>query len=321
MVYEHVFGASPEHKSVPIRHVDASSLAFLRTDRQTNQEGSSFFYANNNFALDSSTSSQYWSTILPPIPDSYVKYLQNVTLELRAGNTTLPRVRRDADLILSLLNTGAKFQEITIKISSAEAMNGLANACFDDSTMHSSHCIVSALEHIIKSQVSQNITIQLKDAWFAINVAKHLQSVFNASYRGTKDRQLVFLHNSAIVLDLDDCECQLSGRYLDDPLQYFPSGASEASSPASELSLRDFMLLDSDDGASYSDGGFSPVTEASFSSFFQDDDKQLDSKDQYDFGADVTGEDLSDVDAEMEDLVPFEGNLMSLVVQFAPEAL
>lgn len=217
----HVYGElffSNGGETIKVDCREQKGLAILGTSRLYHHEASSYFYSRGHFVFTSALKATNYSSILSPIPDTYVHYLKRVTLSLRTGHTSLTEVQEAANMISALTKTGAAFKEVTIEISQAEGLSSFMNARCDDSIMDIEHCMTAALEDLFQAQNSEIIRIILTKAWFGPAVATYLKSVFDTSC--TTAQRLYFFQRSTanLVTDLSKCERELRHRLYHDPL-------------------------------------------------------------------------------------------------------
>jgi hypothetical protein len=231
-VYGELFFDKDSTVYINSRELHENRVAVLATSRLYHQEAASYFYSQSHFVFDRPSIPTSEAKILPPIADRYVGHLKQITLNLHAGHTNLPKVRRAAQMIAALIDTGASFDEIRINIGTS--LCNFLNLRFDDSIMGANHCITLALQRLFSANVSKRIHIDLDKTWFGPCVADQFES--------------------ALSTDPSTCERSLVGKYFNDPIVWFGTdpesnsdGDGESSGPpTSPSSLLSLMDLDSD---------------------------------------------------------------------------
>lgn len=63
----------------------SSDLNVLTASRLLHEEAAPYFYQNNAFTVDLSDVATSCATILPPIPDKYLKYSSVLTVKVKLG--------------------------------------------------------------------------------------------------------------------------------------------------------------------------------------------------------------------------------------------
>jgi hypothetical protein len=260
-----------------------NELAMLTLSKQLHNEASSYFYQNNELAIDAPAQNSEAATILPPIADKYLRYLRHLTLYTLTGHPDLLRTRQVAKTISSLANIGADFDALNIFITSP--LSHLLSSRVDDSVLDADHPITVALRYVLQAGVTKLIRIELKNAWFAPGIARSLAS---------SSSQIEFFTDGALTQDLSLLERPLTGRYSSTHLTGF--GLSQehvvnthdiASSPLSSPSslpsslCSAFAGLDtfsvtsfeySSDEVDVPDSDFDDSTHAAEQPFFTEDD-------------------------------------------------
>jgi hypothetical protein len=198
IMYEQILGDGNK----PHRRVD-NELAMLAVSKQLHNEGSSYFYQNNELAIDAPAQISDAATILPPIADKYLQYLRHLTLYTLTGHPDLPRTGKVATTVFSLISIGADFAAVNIVIKSP--LSHLLNSRVDDSILDADHPITVALQQVLRAGVTQLMRIELKNAWFAPGIASSLQT-------GCRS-QIEFSTDGAPIQDISVLERQLTGRY------------------------------------------------------------------------------------------------------------
>ncbi|KAJ4376363.1 hypothetical protein N0V83_001646 [Neocucurbitaria cava] len=193
-----------ESRSLYLRQPVSNEFALFTVSKQLHHESSSYFYQNNDIAVDALSDATDDATILPPITDKYLPFLRRLTVHALTGQATAPSVRKVAKLIASLAAIGAEFEELDIWIMSP--LSHLLNSRVDDSVMDVGHPIAVALRHVLASGVVRKTRIHLKNAWFATGVAKALHSEHGS-------RLEFFTSDTYIITDVSSLERPLTGRY------------------------------------------------------------------------------------------------------------
>lgn len=228
-VYGELFFDEGSTVHINSREQHQHRLAVFRTSRLFFQEAASYFYSHSHFVFDRTPTPTPGAKILSPIADRYVRYLKRITINLQAGHTSVPKVRKAAQLIAGLVDTGASFDEININIGTS--LYNFMNIRFDDSVLDSAHCITLALQRLVSSRVAKRICIDLNKAWFAPGVAAQFEN--------------------ALSTEPSVCERALVGRYFHDPIVFFGTASDSddvdaSCPPTSPSSLLSVMDLDSD---------------------------------------------------------------------------
>jgi hypothetical protein len=186
------------------RHRDPNEFALFTVSKQLHQESSSFWYQHNNIAIDAPLAANGTATIVPPVPDKYLRFLKRLTIHTTTGHPSIPSTNKVATTIAALSTIGAHFDELNLIISSP--MSHLLNSRVDDSVLHALHPITSAIKAVLTSGVAALLRIQLEDVWLAPGVARIFQS--------TPSTRVEFFDASGIpVPDLSALERALIGRY------------------------------------------------------------------------------------------------------------
>jgi hypothetical protein len=180
-----------------------NELAMLTVSKQIHKESSSYLYQNNEIVINALSAATSAATILPPIPDRYLRYLRMLTIQAFTGQPVMPQTRKVATAIAALPSIGARFTEINILL--ATPLSHLLTSRVDDSVMDHMHPITLALRSILESNVAKVVRIHLDHAWFAPGVARGLKDEFGTF--------LEFVCNGNHILDMSSIERSLTGRY------------------------------------------------------------------------------------------------------------
>ena len=108
--------------------------ALFGASKQIGQESASYFHQHNAFAITAASPPNDSATILPPIADKWVRYLRRLAVYATISGANSERERNIASTIASLAMTGAKFEDLYIRIDSS--LSKLANSCVDDSILY-----------------------------------------------------------------------------------------------------------------------------------------------------------------------------------------
>lgn len=175
MVYESLLSQSQSQNTVePLRSNNAFSL--FTVSKQIHDETTSYFYQNNNINIYTPARTTETATIIPPIPDRYLRFLGRVRVLATiatAGSSTHTKV---AGTIASLATIGAKFEDVHIFINSS--LSRLVNKMADDSILDANHPITVALQKLLDSGVAKVVRLSLPGAWLTPSVTQHLKSQY-----------------------------------------------------------------------------------------------------------------------------------------------
>jgi len=139
-----------------------------------------------------------------------------------------------ANTIASLAITGAKFEDLYIRIDSS--LSKLANSCVDDSILYAQHPITLALRRLLDADVADVIRLELHGVWFASGIGQALHAQYGNQLQFVAGEKPVmnpsvlerfltgFLASSHLVkLGVDDEVIAKSYSRGDDPTPSTPS--------------------------------------------------------------------------------------------------
>ncbi|CAI9632559.1 unnamed protein product [Alternaria burnsii] len=175
--------------------------ALFGASKQIGQESASYFHQHNAFAITAASPRNDSATILPPIADKWIRYLRRLSVYATISGANSERERNIASTIASLAITGAKFEDLYIRIDSS--LSKLANSCVDDSILYAQHPIMLALQRLLDANVADVIRLELHGVWFAPGIGQ----VLHAQY----GNQLQFVAGEKPVMDLSVLERFLTG--------------------------------------------------------------------------------------------------------------
>lgn len=288
----------------------SSDLNVLTASRLLHEEAASYFYQNNAFTVDLPDVATSCATILPPIPDKYLKYSRVLTVKVKLGYVSPADIHKQAQRLTTAANH-VNLATLTLNLTSNASR--VVSTAIDDCVLHATHPLTLALQHFLSSGV-KSVRVNLKGVWFALGLATKLLSEFegslevitcNSSTERALTGQMTRDHLRDLGLDLKDVE---DAEYLhsSDYDGNFPSLPSSLSSALSELDT--FSPMDHLDG-NPEDLQDTTKAEESDSLF---DDPMFD-MDDVDAGSEeeLTEDDDAD-DEEMEDINDFEAIIDNL---------
>ena len=233
-----------------------SNLCMWAASRQLHQEVTSHFYQHSHFSTTLLNPQTHDATILPPIPDRYLKYLRQLTIRTTIGQPNPTSIDKVADSITALGDVGATFEvlcfELSSKISEALGM------CVDDPVLHTDHPITYALRTVLAFGIAKTVQVELKNVWFASGVLDELRSglssgrleVFTDTENKKIERPLIGNYSTVHLdnLDLDEQDVR-DARVLQEYVSSSESAALMPSSLSTALSDLDRFFI-----AEYLDG-------------------------------------------------------------------
>lgn len=149
-----------------------SRLALMSASRELHEEVSSYFYQQNVFTIDLPGESN-GSTILPPVPDRYLKYLRHLTVNICV---TTSDVTRSAERLATLAGRDVALSVLTLNLSSTTSR--LLSTRTDDPVLEESHGLTRALEQLLLSSAVTLFRVNLDAVWFAPGLATRLLGAF-----------------------------------------------------------------------------------------------------------------------------------------------
>lgn len=205
------------------------SLSVLSVNKLLHEEAVSYFYQHNAFTIDLGGRGEIpTATILPPIPDRYIRYLRHLTVTIRLGTSTALHMDC-ARRIEALSRSGVRLASLTVKLAS-DTSRFLAPRV-DDTVLAAPHPLTRALHHLLVSSTTTSTCIALDSVWFAPSLAAALQSEFegrldivSSSPASAVERELrgFEAHSHLHALGLDGDEAQQNPRWcvsLDSPAE------------------------------------------------------------------------------------------------------
>lgn len=260
--------------------------ALFSVSKQLHNETASYWYQHNVIAIDAFSEPSAAATLLPPLPDQYLRYIRRLYVYVFTGQANTQVVKNASRLIATLATIDVQLDEVTFVIFAK--MSDLLTSRVDDSVLDTNHPITSALRQLLKSNVAKKVHIELHKAWFASGIAHSLVHRFGS--------KLDFVDRNGQAVELTTVEKPLTGRYssthltaldLDDgdttaSLTAF-STSNESSTmslpaslctPFSDLDGFSVTTFDSDQDQEMQDLSFRPPTDSQDASepFFSQDD-------------------------------------------------
>ncbi|CAN9088926.1 unnamed protein product [Alternaria alternata] len=150
--------------------------ALFGASKQIGQESASYFHQHNAFTITAASPPNDSATILPPIADKWIRYLRRLAVYATISGANSERERNIASTIASLAITGAKFEDLYIRIDSS--LSKLANSCVDDSILYAQHPITLALRRLLNANVADVIRLELHGVWFAPGIGQALHAQY-----------------------------------------------------------------------------------------------------------------------------------------------
>ncbi|CAN9090386.1 unnamed protein product [Alternaria alternata] len=175
--------------------------ALFGASKQIGQESASYFHQHNAFAITTASPPNDSATILPPIADKWIRYLRRLAVYATISGANSERERSIANTIASLAITGAKFEDLHIRIDSS--LSKLANSCVDDSILYAQHPITLALRRLLDANVADVIRLELHGVWFAPSIGQALHAQYG--------NRLQFVAGEKPVMDPSVLERFLTG--------------------------------------------------------------------------------------------------------------
>jgi hypothetical protein len=154
----------------------SNGLALFTVSKKFHFESTSYFYQHNAISVSAQSTITDTATILPPIPDQYLRYLRRLALWGTVSYSSATSTLKVANTIASLATIGADFEELHIHIRSP--FSKLLNSRVDDSVLDTDHQVTIALRQLLYSGVAKVVRIELKNVWFAPDVAVTLQDQY-----------------------------------------------------------------------------------------------------------------------------------------------
>ncbi|KAH6629222.1 hypothetical protein C7974DRAFT_472073 [Boeremia exigua] len=286
----------------------APSLGVLGTSRLIHGEAASYYYQNNAFEVSLMSQSE---TLLPPIPDRYLKYLRRLTINVCL---TSSRVHDSARRIEALANTGATLASLTINLISRTS-RVLSNRV-DDNVLSEDHPIALALHHLLSSSVAQSMRVNLEGVWFAPGLATKLLNEFEGTLEvlttlSSLERALVGQKTQTHLRALDIDTEAATDRLPSPPASPSPSDLSTALSELDQFSPMEFF------------DEYTEEVEVDAEADLLIDEPMFDAHDNEEGHEEELTEEDDVADEEMEDIDNFEailGGLGEIAQQRANEA-
>jgi hypothetical protein len=154
-----------------------NGFALFAVSKKFHFESTSYFYQHNVISVSAESTVTDTATILPPIADQYLRYLRRLALWATVSYNSTMSTLKVANTIASLATIGANLEELHIHIRSPSSK--LLNSRVDDSVLNADHQVTVALQQLLHSGVAKVVRIELKNAWFAPDVAVALQDQFS----------------------------------------------------------------------------------------------------------------------------------------------
>jgi hypothetical protein len=292
------------------QHRTQNAFAMFTVCKQLHEESSSYFYQHNAIAIDTPSTATSAATILPPVADKYLRFLNRLTLHGLTGQSSMSRTREVATAIASLSCIGAQFSELNILITSS--LSQLLNSRVDDSILDDKHPITEAIRTVLQARVAKKFRLQLQNTWFAPGVAHGLQATFGSQIefyeRETRchdisvlERPLVGRYSSVHLTDLglgDEtiADVSHSNNYSSTPSS-LRSSLCSAFSNLDTFSVSSWELGSEEAGAQACGDSFKAGNDASEHPFFTDDDIE-----EWSASTTAEGEDNDGILGDLEDL-------------------
>ncbi|KAG9199012.1 hypothetical protein G6514_009113 [Epicoccum nigrum] len=149
-----------------------SRLALSSASKEIHEEVSSYFYQHNVFTIDLPGETN-GTTILPRVPDRYLKHLRHLTVNIcvTAFNST-----HSAERLATLAGQDMALSVLTLNLSSITSR--LLSTRTDDPVLDESHTLTRALQQLLLSSVVSRLRVNLDAVWFAPGLATKLLGAF-----------------------------------------------------------------------------------------------------------------------------------------------
>ena len=310
------------------------NLSMLAAARLLHEEAASYFYQHSAFAVDLLGERTAGASILPPIPDKYLKYLRRLTINVCLNTSWAIDY---AERIEALANTDATLSTLVLNFTSNTSR--VLSRTVDDCVLHASHPLTLAMTHVLHSSAVQSVRVNLDNVWFTPGLATQL---FDSSQGrlelltscNSLERALVGRTTHSHLFDLG-----LEARDLQDaedlhhassyPLisSSLPSSLSSALSELDQFSPTDFLGGEAGDLQGL--GKIERVDSLFDEPIFDVDDFDEGTEEGLDKADDVDDEDMMDVDdfdailENMEEVAHRRANEMDVcyMTNFAPELM
>lgn len=147
------------------------SLGLLRVSRQLHEECTPFYVQHNAFTLSFPREKPPHTHTLPPVPERYVKYLRDLTLNIRLSTAASAQAEcaRQLDGLVAL---GVRLTRLTVNVETT--LSPFLAPLVDDTVLTASSPLTHALKRLCAS--AGCATVRLKGVWFAPGVAGGLET-------------------------------------------------------------------------------------------------------------------------------------------------
>ena len=149
-----------------------SRLALSSASKELHEEVLSYFYQHDVFTIDLPGETN-GTTILPHVPDRYLKYLRHLTVNICV---TASSVTHSAHKLATLAGRDVALSVLTLNLSST--MSRLLSTRTDDPVLEESHALTSALQQLLSSSSVSRLRVNLDAVWFAPGLATGLLGAF-----------------------------------------------------------------------------------------------------------------------------------------------
>ncbi|KAJ8111268.1 hypothetical protein OPT61_g6093 [Boeremia exigua] len=153
----------------------APNLSVLVTSPLLHEEAASYYYQNSALTIDLPYIEIVGETILPSIPDQYLRYIKHLSINM-CLSTSMVLQADCARRIKALPDACPTLTNLTINLTSNTSR--LLSARIDDSVLAESHSLTLALRHLLSSSAIQSVHLNWDGVWFAPHLATQLTSEF-----------------------------------------------------------------------------------------------------------------------------------------------
>jgi hypothetical protein len=166
-----------------------NALPLFTVSKMVHEQSTSYFYKNNAIAIAAPSPTNSGATILPPIADKYLRFLNRLSVYATIAGAKSERERKIASTITSLATIGADFEDLYLCFESS--LSRLANQRVDDSVLYGSHPITVALRRLLDSGVATTVRLELQGVWFAPGIAQGLHAQYGTQLQFVAGRNAV----------------------------------------------------------------------------------------------------------------------------------
>jgi len=164
--------------------IDSSpNLSTLTASRLLHEEAASYFYQNTDVDISLMDVATSHATILPPIPDRYLKYPRVLTVDVELGYGAV-RIREQAQRLTAMADHCTSLTFLTLNLVSTTSI--VVSSTLDEYVLHASHPLALALRHIPSSGPTRSVRVNLERVWFAPGILDQLMSKRNLKVSTTE---------------------------------------------------------------------------------------------------------------------------------------